>query len=413
MKSIYTFYFAVLCYTTNIVAQDINYAKSVIETLTSKKYAGRGYVKNGEHVAATFISKEFLKFELKPFGRSYNQDFSFPVNTFPGKMAIVADGVSLIPGIDFIVDPACPAITGTFEIVELLTVDDWYKKSKLDNKIVLIDLSLFSDSLKKVVRAYVNENHSNIGFIYLEEKKLTWSVSTSQKNKFSVSVLKQSFNKNSKTLKVNIDALILPNHKSQNVIGFIEGEVKDSFVVYTGHYDHLGMMGKKTIFPGANDNASGISFLLNLAKHYSKHKPKYTVVFIAFAGEEAGLIGSRYYTENPLFELNRSKFLLNFDLMGTGDEGIMVVNATEFSEAYTAMVTINNDNNLLTKVDKRGKAANSDHYWFTEKGVPSFFIYTLGGIKAYHDVYDIAKTLPLTEYEDLFKLVTLFANQIN
>jgi len=60
-------------------------------------------------------------------------------------------------------------------------------------------------------------------------------------------------------------------------------------------------------------------------------------------------------------------------------------------------------------VKPRGKAANSDHYWFTEKGVPAFFIYTMGGIKAYHDVYDVAATLPLTKYEELRKLLIAFA----
>ncbi|MGE3824646.1 MAG: hypothetical protein AB7G44_10500 [Bacteroidia bacterium] len=56
----------------------------------------------------------------------------------------------------------------------------------------------------------------------------------------------------------------------------------------------------------------------------------------------------------------------------------------------------------------RGKAANSDHYYISENGVPAFFIYTMGGIKAYHDVYDKPETLPLTEFQDLFRLLTDF-----
>jgi hypothetical protein len=63
---------------------------------------------------------------------------------------------------------------------------------------------------------------------------------------------------------------------------------------------------------------------------------------------------------------------------------------------------------LIVKINARGKAANSDHYFFTEKGVPAFFIYTLGGIKAYHDVFDRPETLPLNEYDDLFKLIIGF-----
>jgi hypothetical protein len=59
-------------------------------------------------------------------------------------------------------------------------------------------------------------------------------------------------------------------------------------------------------------------------------------------------------------------------------------------------------------VKSRGKAANSDHYFFTEKGVPAFFIYTLGGIKAYHDIFDVSSTLPYTEFNDLFELIIKF-----
>jgi len=66
----------------------------------------------------------------------------------------------------------------------------------------------------------------------------------------------------------------------------------------------------------------------------------------------------------------------------------------------------------LTEIKKRGKAANSDHYWFSEKGIPSFFIYLRGGIKAYHDVYDVSKTLPLTKFTDSFRLIHDFVDEL-
>ncbi|WP_448636180.1 M28 family peptidase [Pedobacter panaciterrae] len=79
-------------------------------------------------------------------------------------------------------------------------------------------------------------------------------------------------------------------------------------MVITAHYDHLGGMGNKTYFPGANDNASGISFLLSLAKYYAANPQPYTMAFICFAGEEAGLLGSKYFTEYPLLALQKSGF---------------------------------------------------------------------------------------------------------
>jgi aminopeptidase YwaD len=167
-------------------------------------------------------------------------------------------------------------------------------------------------------------------------------------------------------------------------------------------------MGADTYFPGANDNASGVALLLSIAKYYAQNPQKYSIGFILFAGEEAGLMGSKYYTENPMIPLKKIRFLTNTDLAGTGIDGITVVNATLFPKEFAIMNSINNSNKYLTKINARGEAANSDHYWFTKKGVPAFFFYTLGGIAAYHDVFDKASTLPLNEQADLKELIIKF-----
>jgi len=150
---------------------------------------------------------------------------------------------------------------------------------------------------------------------------------------------------------------------------------------------------------------------LNLAKYYKTHPSKYSVAFIFFSGEEAGLLGSRYYSEHPVFPLSKIKFLTNLDLLGTGDDGIMVVNATVFKSQFEKLKQINDSKNYVKQIKQRGKAANSDHYWFTEKGIPSFFIYTMGGIQAYHDIYDVEKTLPLTKYMEVCKLLMEFVEK--
>ena len=135
-------------------------------------------------------------------------------------------------------------------------------------------------------------------------------------------------------------------------------------------------------------------------------------MFIAFGGEEIGLLGSKYFTENPVLTLSKIKFLLNFDLAGTGDEGIKVVNGTEFPKEFNLLKSINKQHDLLKDVFSRGSACNSDHCYFYKKGVPSFFIYTLGGIKAYHDIYDKYETLPFTFFEEYSKLTHLFINKL-
>ena len=171
-------------------------------------------------------------------------------------------------------------------------------------------------------------------------------------------------------------------------------------------------MGHQVYFPGANDNASGTAMILNLAQYYSRHPPRKTIVFMAFGAEEAGIIGSQFFVEHPLFNLSQINFVFNMDIMGTGEEGATIVNGSVLPNQFHTLQTINAKNNYLTAIKKRGKSSNSDHYWFTEKGIPAFFMYTLGGIKAYHDVNDISKTLPLNEFEDCFRLIRDFVDTL-
>ena len=117
-------------------------------------------------------------------------------------------------------------------------------------------------------------------------------------------------------------------HTTQNVCAYIRGtEVADSFIVLCAHYDHLGSIGNKTYYPGAHDNASGVAALIDIANYFSKKPHKYSIAFLFFCGEEAGLIGSGYFVKHPLIPLDKIKALINIDMFCGGNEGIMIVNA--------------------------------------------------------------------------------------
>ncbi|HEX3008824.1 MAG TPA: M28 family peptidase, partial [Bacteroidales bacterium] len=152
--------------------------------------------------------------------------------------------------------------------------------------------------------------------------------------------------------------------------------------------------------------------MLNLAKHYAQNPPEYSIAFIALSAEEVGLLGAKEFTEHPLIKLKNIRFLVNFDLAGTGDEGIRVVNGSVFKSKFDLLTRLNTEGNLLPKIDIRGEACISDHCLFYQKGVPCFYIYTQGGIKAYHDVYDKYETLPLTEFVDYCSLMIKFFDEI-
>lgn len=146
--------------------------------------------------------------------------------------------------------------------------------------------------------------------------------------------------------------------------------------------------------------------LLSLAKHFSLNQPEFDMMFICFAGEEAGIVGSKYYVENPIESLEKIKFVLNLDIMGTGDDGIQVVNGTVYKTEFAKLQGLNDEFSFLKQVKIRGERCNSDHCAFHEKGIPSFFSYTLGGKAEYHNIYDTAESLSLSEFDsvlDLFK----------
>lgn len=366
---------------THCLAQDSTYTCKMLQNLTSAEFWGRGYTKNGMEKAANFIEKEFKSMGLKPMdGKSFKQPFRYSVNTFPGKMDLLINGQKLNPGADFIVQQASVGVTA---------------KADLEQK----------DS--------VNFLAASSRILVTVEDKLTWSVAQNVNDYTQILVKKSALKTTPQTIDVAIENTFIPAFAAANVCAMVKGTEKpDSVILITAHYDHLGGMGKDTYFPGANDNASGVSFLLSLAKYYAANPQKYSIGLICFAGEEAGILGSKYFTENPLIPLDKIRFLFNIDMVGTGQTGATVVNATQYPKEFAALNQINAAGKLLVKINPRGKAANSDHYFFTEKGVPAFFLYTQGGISAYHDVLDKAETLPFTVYQNLFKLFVGFTNAL-
>jgi Zn-dependent M28 family amino/carboxypeptidase len=171
-------------------------------------------------------------------------------------------------------------------------------------------------------------------------------------------------------------------------------------------------MGDATYFPGANDNASGTAMLLSMANYFKQNPIDRSLIFIAFAGEEAGLVGSKFFVGNPLVKLKKINFVLNLDIMGSGEEGITVVNATLFDSEFKQLQKINQEQKFISQIKSRGPAANSDHYWFTQMNVPAFFIYTMGPNKNYHDIFDTYENLSFAAYQDLVALLCAFTKQL-
>lgn len=410
-------------------AQDIEYARSVVKTLASPAFKGRGYFGGGAKLASEFIAGEFKKAGLTPLNKdSYFQEYDLSVNTFPGRVELALNGQSLVTAKDYLVDASSPAIQGKFKVypvqrATLLKQDKLFDLLEqatdgfilVDNRPVTNETKEQKTAADQIIEALKADTSLKLnGLIVYSNEKLTWTTLTYQGPRVVIQLNKSDLDPaNIHEISLVVDAKLEPHFKTCNVAGMIEGSSgSDSTIVITAHFDHLGMLGKQVYFPGANDNASGTAMLLSFVKQYSKNLPRYNTIFLAFSGEEIGILGSKFFIEHPLIELSKIKFLVNFDLAGTGEQGIKVVNATVHTGHFEQLIKLNEKYKLLNKVEPRGAACNSDHCWFHEKGIPSFFIYTQGGISAYHDIYDRSKTLPLTAFEPFFQLMTKFFDEI-
>lgn len=409
----------------NVVAQ----AHRIVDTLASPYMCGRGYVDNGNQKAAAYLNNQFKKLGLLPFGKSYEQKFEYPVNTYPTSYSVSVNDKLAAPGADYIIIPSTPTLKGIFPVVRFdrsILLDSMKVKQfftgDYSSSFILVDDSGATDKKEKQIWQSIEASPAEGGSNFFKAKgvivlcdKLTEETSEIVSDYAMLNALRNSPFRYASTISIDIKNKFISSFSTQNLVGYIKGKVKpDSFIVFTAHYDHLGKMGS-IYFPGANDNASGIAMLLSLARYYTQHKDslRYSVAFMAFSGEEIALLGSKYYTEHPFFPLTNIRFLINMDIMGTGDEGITVVNGTVYSDAFNDLVKINDSQHLLKLVKLRGETANSDHYFFYKNHVPCFFIYTLGGIKAYHDIYDRRETLPLTKFDEVFKLLLQFTTDIN
>ena len=217
------------------------------------------------------------------------------------------------------------------------------------------------------------------------------------------------FSKKINRLKLSIKSEFHENYQSQNVWAKVEGtKYKDSCFAFVCHYDHLGKIGS-VHFPGANDNASAVAVLLDLAKYYAKNPAEHSVVFMFVTGEEIGLVGSTFAAENPLVDLSKMKFLFNLDMVGTGSTGVAVINGKKEPEAGKLLQTINEENHWFSKVVLGEESCNSDHCPFVQKGVPAHFLFTYGcEYNEYHTVYDDGVELSFTKHIDFCNLLKEF-----
>jgi Zn-dependent M28 family amino/carboxypeptidase len=173
--------------------------------------------------------------------------------------------------------------------------------------------------------------------------------------------------------------------ESRNVIAKLEGadpQLKDEYIVYTAHWDHLGKDDKlkgDQIYNGAMDNASGTAGLIELAKAFAAlpEKPKRSILFLAVTAEEKGLLGSKYYASNPLYPLNKTLANINMDVLNaygpTEDVVVIGYGNSTLEEILAEEARTQNRRIVPESSPEKGSFYRSDHFEFAKQGVPALY----------------------------------------
>ncbi len=207
-------------------------------------------------------------------------------------------------------------------------------------------------------------------------------------------------------VKVSCKVDISQKHaKTANVIGLLEGSdkvLKDEYLVIGGHYDHLGFGGPNSgsrvpdtvaIHNGADDNASGSAMVMELAKALAPHKAKLkrSIIFICFSGEEMGLLGSKYFVNNPVVDIKKIKAMFNFDMVGRFDKekNSISISGTGTSAESDSILKVFEKGLPFAVTHSPDGYGPSDHASFYSSNIPVFF-FTTGVHMDYHTPADDA-----------------------
>ncbi len=191
------------------------------------------------------------------------------------------------------------------------------------------------------------------------------------------------------------------NEKTQNIVGILEGDDSSDIVVLGAHYDHLGTFGSN-VYYGADDNASGVSVLLYLAKQLAQLRDglRKTVVLVAFSGEEAGLKGSEYYVSNPVFPIKNTSLMMNFDMVGYYKRGgLSFIKKGNFTRLQLDITNTCKDF-FLRCYEKNNGEESSDHISFYNASVPSVLVHT--GTHLYQHTFE--DTVDKIDSEGILKI---------
>ncbi len=466
-------------------------ARKHLDYLASDELEGREAGKKGQKLAGAYLMQNFLSYGLPPIKESYFQRFNLRVS-YPKKIILQVNGDTLNYFNDFLHNSDFPdsnfqnaqsvfvgygiesekfnelkSVDVENKVVFMLEGLPKFKKGKFSSR-DMESIEIWSDRDIKV-KNLVNKKAKAIiivnSKINLLKKSYKHSFTTSRmmlatdsfltkvpllfiseekadslfKEGGLVTGYKKTKSKIAKkgiplslelSLKVGIQSNIINSKiSSENVLGYIEGsDKKEELIVVTAHYDHIGKHDGK-IFNGADDDASGTTALLMMAKAFAKAKedgngPRRSILFMPVSAEEKGLLGSRYYSENPIFPLKNTVANLNIDMIGRVDQAhhdnkgipnpdyVYIIGSNFLSKELHQINESQNKTYTNLELDYTFNSLDdpnrffqrSDHYNFAKHTIPVIFYFN-GTHEDYHKHTDTVDKIDFMKLSKITKLV--------
>lgn len=453
---------------------DANELRSIIYQLASDDFEGRATGDEGQRKAAKYISDYYFNCGILPYNKeNYYQSFNLKRIQYQSTQFILL-GDTLKEGKDFL----CynPRSSKTFENITtswLGYLKDYASNLESQQSTVLIafdsllsasgsenNLRLSMSSVRKyeernrgkkteailIVSNNIENYHKKIT-AYYTKGPLMYQIDSTEipiviiseatadrilaPSKIRVQKWKTCKDKGKKVKPVSKSNAIslrinsvIENVETQNVLAYIEGtDLKEELVIISGHYDHLGKTDNK-IYYGADDNGTGTAGIMTIGKAMNNakingHGPKRSILILNCTAEEIGLLGSRYYTSNPVFPLENTIVNLNIDMIGRNDEKhtgnsdyVYIIGADKLSSQLDSITSSVNDIYTGIELDYTFNQPDdpnrfyyrSDHYNFARKNIPCAFYFS-GVHEDYHKPGDTADKIDIYKVEKITKLV--------
>ncbi|MEJ5369107.1 MAG: M28 family peptidase [Bryobacteraceae bacterium] len=418
-------FLAIAAATAALAPEEIRLASSIsadllkahVSFLASDALEGRDTPSRGLDLAAEYIASQFRRLGLKPgAGSSYFQTarmenvtrpaegFSLEIRWNGGQYSADSSRAAVLSGDALQLDSA-PAVRVTWTSPD----DPLPARESVEGKVVLLSVpprgAAFQQKRRELLalgpQAVIASGPTFRPRSLLEERQ-----DPSRRSPALILISDPEFAKaldtisGASTVSLRVPAPLRQPVDLKNVAAVLEGsdpKLKNEYILLSAHYDHVGTRdtGEDRIFNGANDNASGTATVLALAEAFARHpeRPRRSLVFLLYFGEERGLVGSRYYARNPLFPLRQTVANLNFEQMGRTDDnsGSRAGKLTASGFDYTTLGDLLTLAGKDTGVEAFKDGANSDSFFarsdnqaLADAGIPAITVAVAWTFPDYH-----------------------------